>query len=218
MARPHLPWPILTLLAFSSFAALAFVAVRWRYSGLPAYHFLAWNLFLAWVPLAAACWAVRLRVRLLRLAAGSLWLLFLPNAPYILTDLLHLGQAPGAPLWFDLLLLLVNAFTGLLLGFVSLALLHSAVSARYGPAAGWLFATSSLALSSYGVYLGRFLRWNSWDLLLRPASVLGDTAALLGDPRPWVFSLALAGLLFASYALFALLPHLLPAERWRPAG
>lgn len=212
-ARPHLPLPVLFLLGFSSLAALAFVAVRWRYSGFPFYLFLVWNLFLAWMPLAAAWMVLKLRGLLPRLAVGSLWLLFLPNAPYILTDLLHLGRAPGAPLWFDLLLLLTYALTGLLLGFVSLAMLQNAVTGRYGQAAGWLFAISSLALSSYGVYVGRFLRWNSWDLLLRPGAVLGDTARLLGDPRPWLFSLALAGLLSASYALFALLPRLLyPAE------
>lgn len=223
--RPHLPLPVLVLLALSSLAALAFVAVRWRYSGFPFYLFLVWNLFLAWMPLAAAWMVLRLSGLLPRLVAGGLWLLFLPNAPYILTDLLHLGRAPGAPLWFDLLLLLAYALTGLLLGFVSLAMLHAAVARRYGAAAGWLFATGSLALSSYGVYVGRFLRWNSWDLLLRPGAVLGDTVRLLGDPRPWLFSLAFAGLLSASYALFALLPRFLsPAERdqrrgsMRPAG
>ncbi len=223
LTRPHLPLPVLVVLAISTLAALAFVAVRWRYSGFPFYLFLVWNLFLAWMPLAAAWLVLRLPGWLPRLAAGALWLLFLPNAPYILTDLLHLGRAPGAPLWFDLLLLLVYAFTGLLLGFVSLALLHSAVAGRFGPAAGWLFAIVSLALSSYGVYVGRFLRWNSWDLLVRPAAVLGDTARQLADPRPWLFSLAFAGLLIASYALFAFLPRLLAtAERGRgemhPAG
>jgi uncharacterized membrane protein len=216
LQRPHLP--VLVLLSFSSLAALAFVGVRWQYSGFPVYLFLVWNLILAWAPLAAAWMVLRLPGLLPRLAAGALWLLFLPNAPYILTDLLHLGGAPGAPLWFDLLLLLVYAMTGLLLGFVSLAMLHSAVASRFGPAAGWCFATVSLALSSYGVYVGRFLRWNSWDLLLRPGAVLGETAGLLGDPRPWFFSLAFAGLLVASYTAFTLLPGLHDAGRRRPAG
>lgn len=211
---PHLPLAALLLLGLISLAAVALVGARWRYSGFPAYFFLIWNLFLAWAPLAAAWWVLRLRGVLSRLVAGALWLLFLPNAPYILTDLIHLGRAPGAPLWFDLLLLLTYALVGLLLGFASLAMLHAAIAARFGQVAGWLFAAGSLALSSYGVYVGRFLRWNSWDLIFRPGTVMSDIVAALadplGDPRPWLFSIALAGLLAASYVLFTQLPRLVP--------
>lgn len=116
-------------------------------------------------------------------AAG--WLLFFPNAPYILTDLAHVTEwrtSRSVPPWFDLQLHVLFAVTGLLLGFASLRIMHELVRRFWGTTAGWLFSVISLGLAGFGVYLGRFLRWNSWDLVRSPVSLLGDVAQQLVDP------------------------------------
>jgi len=208
----------LFLLAGSSALSVALFAGRWAYTGAPAYRFIPWNLILAWVPVFFAWLAHRWRhYRLLMLLHGGLWLLFLPNAPYLLTDLIHLGKASGISLWYDLLLLLLFAFNGLFLGFFSLSLMQDLVTDLLGATIGWLFATTTLALSSFGVYLGRFLRWNSWDLLTRPHWLLRDILGLLRDPflhwRPWAFILLMALILCLGYGTLAAARQLGPVPR-----
>jgi uncharacterized membrane protein len=95
------------------------------------------------------------------LAFAFLWLLFLPNSPYLVTDLVHLKPRPSVPLWFDILLVQSFVLTGLLLGFLSVYLMHRLVTHAYGWKIGWLFTLLILALTGFGIYLGRFERWNS---------------------------------------------------------
>ena len=204
--------PILFVLFMASTLAVSLVAIRWVYSGRPVFLFLLWNLSLAWLPLILAMTAGALRrFPLLAILAGVAWLLFLPNAPYLLTDLLHLGRYDGAPFWYDMLTLLVFALTGLLLGFVSLEMMHGLVHERLGRITGWLFALAALALSSVGVYIGRFLRWNSWDALLRPADILADLWTLLHQPwvhrQAYIFSFGLATILVCVYLVLILIPR-----------
>lgn len=199
---------VLLTLTGASAVSTSLVAVRWWYTGVPAYLFLVWNLFLAWIPLLVSLSAVRWQRRILPFAMTvAVWLLFLPNAPYITTDLLHLGRwsHPGVPpLWYDLLMLLAFSLTGLWLGLTSLGAMHTLVSRRWGRLAGWLFAVSALSLSSLGVYVGRFLRWNSWDALTQPAGVLADLQAILLNPlanrSAWVFSTLFTLMLLSIYA------------------
>ena len=204
--------PVLLALLLASFLGTALVVVRWIYTGNPVYVFLLWNLFLAWLPLLAALPAPALRrFPPLLLGAGAVWLLFLPNAPYLLTDLMHLGRWGDVPFWYDLLLLLVFALTGLLLGFVSLDIMQTLVSDILGRFAGWIFAVTALALSSVGVYIGRFLRWNSWDALLQPTGVVADLLALLRQPwhhrSAYVFSIGLAAVLVFAYIVIQRTPR-----------
>ena len=105
--------------------------------------------------------------RLLPLAA--LWLLFLPNAPYLLTDLIHLGSRDDAPLWFDLVLFSAFAWTGAFLGFLSIYLMQVVVRRAHGALLGWALVGGSLLASGFGIYLGRSLRWNSWDFVTSPS-------------------------------------------------
>ena len=107
------------------------------------------------------------------------------NAPYILTDLLHLTRASNAPAWYDLALLLSCAGTGLLIGYLSLNDVEGIVARKFSPVVGWIFALVSLVLSGFAIYLGRFLRWNSWDVLFTPTLVLDIAAAVL-HPRDYV--------------------------------
>src|SRR5581483_11753385 len=167
-----------------------------------------WNLTLAWIPLVVAlvvydCY--RRGAGLLVLSpAIALWLIFLPNAPYIVTDFVHL-EPRGVPLWFDGALLSAFAQTGVLLGFVSLYLMHAVVRDRFGVPAGWLFALGALPLTSAGMYVGRFLQWNSWDVLVRPGQLLAQVAARV-DQATVVhaagLTLLLTALLAATYLAF----------------
>jgi uncharacterized membrane protein len=126
---------------------------------------------------------------IIQLPLFSLWLLFLPNAPYILTDILHLTRASHAPAWYDLALLLSCAGTGLLLGYLSLIDVQGIVARNFGRACSWIFAFVSLVLSGFAIYLGRFLRWNSWDVLISPTLLFEITDGLL---HPWAHGRAIA--------------------------
>jgi uncharacterized membrane protein len=127
------------------------------------------------------------------------WLVFFPNAPYILTDFLHLGSMGDiVPGWYDVLMLFWFAWTGLLLGVVSLYLMQDIVARAFGGAAGWGFVIAAAFLGSFGIYLGRFLRWNSWDLLRRPMPLAGELYGNVTDP-------ALQPRLLGFTLLFALL-------------
>lgn len=166
------------ILAFAALLAasalcVVLVEVRTRETEDPYYRFLVWNLILAWVPLALATAAyarARRRVDVLVLLLLALWLLFFPNAPYLLTDFIHLGEGP-APLWYDALMLSAFAWTGLLLGFASLYLVQMLLRAVLGATVAWLAVLGSLGIASLGVYIGRFVRFNSWDALLHPRQV-----------------------------------------------
>lgn len=145
--------------------------------------FLLWNLFLAWIPFlfAASAFAVR-RNGPASAGFGLLWLLFLPNAPYILTDLIHLKWVSGVPIWYDLSMFLSFAFTGLLLGLTSLNLMQTIVEERGGRLVGWFFVVVTMGMAGFGIYLGRFLRWNSWDVIINPLSLVEDLFLLVRHP------------------------------------
>ena len=165
---------VFVLLAGLSLLVVAMVAIRVSYTGDATYANLVWNLFLAWVPLGLALVVydgARRRLRGLWLATfAGLWLLFFPNAPYLLTDFIHLDEGP-APLWYDALMLSAFAWTGLLLGFASLYLVQMVLRRALGSRLAWVAAAGALALASVGVYIGRFIRFNSWDALLHPLRV-----------------------------------------------
>jgi uncharacterized membrane protein len=206
-------------LVFASAMSVALVAARIAWTGNIFYGFLIWNLFLAWVPLGFALLACEKYGETERptwtfLALVASWLAFFPNAPYVFTDLIHLTRRFYLQFWVDLALILVVALTGLVLGFVSLYLMQSVVTRILGRAASWLFVGGVAALSGFGIYLGRFLRLNSWDLILRPLVVsrsLGQWAVdPLEHPSPFAFPLLFATFLFIAYVMLYGLTHLQP--------
>src|SRR5207244_2346458 len=163
----------LTFLALLAASALCVATVEYRLhrTGDPFYRFLVWNLSLAWVPFTLALAAdarARRKLDLGVVALGVLWLLFFPNAPYMLTDFIHLQSSPTAPLWYDALMLSAFAWTGLLLGFASLYLMQMVWRRAAGSVLSWLGVVAALGLAGFGVYLGRFVRFNRWDALVRP--------------------------------------------------
>ncbi len=201
---------VLGALGLASAICVALELLRELHLGATGFRFLLWNLLLAWIPFAFALVVYdryRRGVPLARLAPAALiWLLFLPNAPYIFTDFIHLSAGPRSPLWYDGTVLSAFSWTGVLLGFVSLYLVHAVVRHRFGVLAGWATALAALTLTSAGVYLGRFLRWNSWDLIVRPGRRLGEIAPRLTDPaaltRAGATTLLLTVLLVATYGAF----------------
>jgi uncharacterized membrane protein len=208
--------PVLAALGLASLLCLVLVALRVAHSGTRVHAFLLFNLALAWLPALAALAAYNLRgrsraARASLLACGAVWLVFLPNAPYLVTDLVHLGPRPEVPLWYDVILLSTFAWTGLFLGLVSLAAMQAVVRRQLGGAAGWVFVVGSAALVGYGVYAGRFLRWNSWDVVRNPAPLVAGAAGYLRHPLAhWeatVFSLIVAAVFFVMYATALALAH-----------
>ena len=176
------------LLAGATVVSVAIWRFRMDYSGSGNYTFLIWNLFLAWIPFIISyfTYTVTLNRRWVYIfipVAAFLWLIFFPNAPYILTDFQHLASISGElPVWFDVMMLIWFSFTGVLLGMVSLFLMQEIVRREFGRWVGWGFVAMVTALSSAGVYVGRFLRWNSWDILRNPGGLAYYTIERIQDP------------------------------------
>jgi|TARA_B110000091_G_scaffold198097_1_gene226839 uncharacterized membrane protein len=190
------------LFAFSTLC-LVLSVIRVFASATPTFLFLNWNLFLAFIPWAlSSLLIIYPKLQEKKLAVITLlgtWLLFFPNAPYILTDLFHLKHVVSMPMWFDLLLILSFAWVGLLFGFMSLwdiekilkqYLIESRLKGllRYRFSVP-IFSSVLLFIGSFGIYLGRYLRWNSWDIIAEPFALIYD----IGDrfvnpfehPRTW---------------------------------
>lgn len=173
-------------------------------SGTNSFLFLNWNLFLAAIPWMATNYLVlKPKSKWKTSAILFLWILFFPNAPYILTDLFHLRFFTSAPIWFDLILVLSFAWTGLVFGFSSLNDLYNLglnwmSKKRLRPGISML-----LFLSAYGIYIGRYLRWNSWDIFTRPIVLFQEISAPFTDPfhhpKAWGMTLLLGILLNMMY-------------------
>ncbi len=196
------------LLAIASAICIALVAARILYAGTLGYTNLVWNLFLAWIPFVLAyiaymlSWQKPLTYIIIPVFA-FLWLIFFPNAPYILTDLQHLGQYSGhVPVWYDVILLVWFSWTGMLLGIVSLNLMQEIVKREIGRFAGWMFVLVVACLTSVGIYIGRFVRLNSWDILKNPLQIASSVTDWLEDP-----SLRSVGFI-ALYTLFFIFVYL----------
>jgi uncharacterized membrane protein len=180
--RSRLWLPVGVFVAASAWCGLLLVARRHAF-GAVDYRYLVWNLTLAWVPFVLSLLLVgayrRRHGRTELLALGAAWLVFLPNAPYVLTDFIHLGERHRL---FDSMVIASFAFTALALGFASLLLVQLVVTRLAGAATGWLVAVGALFLSSVGMYLGRVQRFNSWDVVSRPRLLAGTFADRLQDP------------------------------------
>jgi uncharacterized membrane protein len=193
---------IYAALALLSLFSVALIATRYLYSREPLFGGLIWNLFLAWIPFGLSIvlydrHRAGARPRSL-VPLAALWLLFLPNAPYILTDFKHLVPSPAVPLWVDVVVIAAPAWTGMLLGFLSLYLVQSVLRQLTGPRVAWVAAVAVLGLSSFGIYLGRVLRWNSWDVIANPR-ILRDLGSVVVDPRAIAMTVLLTGFLTLSY-------------------
>ncbi|MCW3083054.1 MAG: hypothetical protein JWP12_420 [Bacteroidetes bacterium] len=173
-------------MAISSALCVMLLYARVQWSGNLHYVFLVWNLFLAWVPFLCAFFLSEAknnnRSKYLLIALFGAWLLFFPNSPYIITDLFHLKQNMGIPLWFDLVLILSFAWNGLLLGFSSLLEVQRILKMYLNIKWVHLFIMGLMILCSFGIYLGRYPRWNSWDIISNPVALFADIFNMLIHP------------------------------------
>src|SRR5215213_7430561 len=193
------------LLAGATIFSIAVWRFRSDYSGTGHYAFLVWNLFLAWIPFVISYFVYtftlnRRQIFIVIPIAVFFWLIFFPNAPYILTDFQHLaGKWRELPVWYDVMMLIWFAFTGLLLGMVSLFLMQEVIRREFGRWVGWSFVALVTSLTSAGVYVGRFLRWNSWDILRNPVGLAAYTFERVQNPG--LQAIGFTGL-FAAFFLF----------------
>jgi uncharacterized membrane protein len=194
---------MLVSLAILSLFVVAMLGFRVFYTRSSDHIAIAWNLFLAWIPLVAALIIsdrARTGVSNAGLAAVAVvWLMFLPNAPYMITDLKYVGHSDRVPVLYDVLLLAAAAWTGLLLGLTSLLLIHAIARRFVGIVQAWALVVAVLALSSFGIYLGRIQRWNSWDVFVRPAALLDAAWNAMLHPRPIAMTILFTCFLVAMY-------------------
>ncbi|MDQ2690982.1 MAG: DUF1361 domain-containing protein [Chloroflexota bacterium] len=199
---------VFVLLNIACAVCVGLVLARVAYSESERHLGLIWNLFLAWIPFILAYFAHavswrRASLYLLMPLIAFLWLIFFPNAPYMLTDLQDLSRrASDAPLWYDVIVVGWSSWTGMLLGVISLYLMQDIIVRNFGHAAGWIFVFVVSALSSFGIYVGRFVRLNSWDILQNPAETAQEVLGIIIDPS---MRLAAFTLLYTFFFLFIFL-------------
>jgi len=177
-------------IAFLTAVCVVVRALRTQADIGPHYAFVGFNLFLAWIPLVLAyglSYSARSKPTWIALPPlAVLWIIFLPNAPYLVTDLVHLEEGVNA---VNVLLLSLLAITGVLLGVKSLKLVQGAVERLFGRTAGWRFVQGIAVLTAVGIYLGRVLRWNSWTVIHHPEVIVDAVVRSPDDPRRLMLAL-----------------------------
>lgn len=172
------------ILILCSLFSVGLISFRIIYTGHLLFVFLVWNLFLAYVPYAISKkmsgFPVKTKWKFLIYALG--WLLFIPNAFYIITDLFHLDMNEDVPLWYDLALLLSFAWNGLLFGILSVRQMERLFESNFNKKADLLFILPVMALNGFGVYIGRYLRFNSWDIIANPFQLINDIICMFIHP------------------------------------
>ncbi len=203
------PIKMITILSF--FSVLIWIGIVHK-TGRTNYYYLLWNLFLAWVPMFFAYLMYhRIYNHTERLNAWKFWglslfwLLFFPNAPYLITDLIHINERHAPSTWGDPLLFFSFALTGVMTGIVSLFIMRLNFQMYYSNKIGWIWTHLSILLCGFGIFLGRIQRWNSWDIVTRPDILIKDMVQQLDNPMAIYFTLgfsSLMGMLFLAMAPF----------------
>lgn len=241
-AHDHPQLTLLAALVLSSLLAMGLYFARIARTHVNPYNFFPWDLFLAWLPMLVAVGAYNLYHRqrsqggsptgsrlgsrrrwLIVLGLAAVWLLFMPNAPYLVTEFVNLrrgffggqgvprfdgqqqfsGVPPiTVPGWYDILMFVAFGWNGVFLGIASLFLMQEIVREIRGKVAGWLFALIALGLTSFGIYLGRFVRLNSWDVIAHPIQLLREIAGSALDPETYMFTAVFAVFIISTYLMF----------------
>jgi uncharacterized membrane protein len=179
--------------------------IRYIITDTRIFLFLNWNLFLAIIPFIISSYLIHKKIqnKSIILLMISAWILFFPNAPYILTDLFHLKNRGSAPIWFDLILILTFVWTGMTFGFMSLRHIEILIKPFTTPFQKNIVIILFLFLSSFGIYLGRFLRWNSWHIINKPILIFNDISDRVisptEHPRTWGVTILMGMLLNIIY-------------------
>jgi uncharacterized membrane protein len=169
------------ILSFSLITNVLLIVFRNVFLNSTDYYFLIWNLFLASLPLLISYRIIssfdikKIRTWILFL----LWILFLPNAPYIVTDFIHLESGPNQ-YWIDMLIIVLTAINGMMMGFISLKQIGSIISVYFSKPLTSAFEIIVITACAYGVYMGRFMRYNSWDIFIKPLVIARDIYHSIG--------------------------------------
>ena len=199
------------LLAFCAFIGLL-LFVRILYSGQLNYLFLLWNIFLAWVPffISSSFENINNKTKWKQFFIFCCWLAFFPNALYIITDLIHLEMKSNVPKWFDAILLFSSSVLGLMMAFISLYRVEKYLHKFFRRKMVTLLIITILFLGSFGVYLGRFLRWNSWDIISNPFQLILSVGHRIFSPfdhlQTWGITIILTVLFYLLYFSLKKLP------------
>jgi uncharacterized membrane protein len=207
---------LLILLALSLFAVILF-CLRVAFTHTLGFYFLNWNLFLAWIPFLCSISLSLLQAKLsnkqltrYKFVIGLLlvvWFLFLPNTFYVITDFIHLRVIASSTLWFDLLVILAYVIPATALGFAAVMHIDYLYLSKLKRVVKWSMLSVLFILNAFGIYLGRFLRWNSWDVLTNWQELFGDITDRFINPliypRTWVFTFTLGTMLVLSYMALA---------------
>jgi uncharacterized membrane protein len=193
------------LFSFFAFIGLL-IAARIFFSGNMDYLFLAWNLFLAWLPymISNGFGKMHLSHAWKQLLLFCTWIILFPNALYIVTDLIHLEDETAIPKWFDTILIFTSSIVGLIMAFISLMRVENYLGKKYDKKLIKWMVGGILFLGSFGVYIGRFLRWNSWDIISNPVGLLKEVGHRFIYPlaysRAWGITFILTTLFYLLYA------------------
>lgn len=200
-------WRLTYPLAIFSLVAIVLLLIRIIISGSYRYWFLPWNLLLAWVPVILAILLVQLLKRYpwsswRTVVTSVIWLLFLPNTFYLITDFIHLHDTKEVGLLFDVVILGMFAFTGFFLGFTALLLIHTELNKRVRASLANKVVLLIILASSFAIYLGRYLRWNSWDVITNPFNIIFDLADRLGSPGDYPLTFVTTSMFFVVISTF----------------
>ena len=197
MQRPYLSARVKLGLALgvSSLASLGLYLMGAWSNHDYAFNYLPWNLMLAWVSLFITLWLERTLHRNLwsswyALVLTGLWLVLLPNTFYMISDFVHIQEVSRVDLLYDVVMFSSFIFNGVFLGLISLFIVHWELAKRVATRTAVTFMGIILLLCSFAIYIGRELRWNTWDILTNPSSVLFDVSDRVLNPRehPGAFS------------------------------
>lgn len=197
------------LLASSGFSCLLLLG-RMIATGSLEYIFLPWNLFLAFVPYCITWWMARnvsiIENKIKLFIALTAWLLFIPNSFYIITDLVHFTHIRTAPKWFDLLMIFSFAWNGILCGIISLRRVETFIALLRGKQFPVLIVFGVMWLCAFGVYIGRFLRYNSWDVITDPFALAGEILNMIIHPyaNGYAWGMTLCYSIFMTFIYFTI--------------
>ncbi len=214
---------LLKTLLLSSLASLLLLIIRVAVSGNLKFWFLAWNLFLAWMPLlfALGLWLNLSKKPLLHwqnVALGILWLGFLPNSFYLMSDLIHLQSSGETSVLYDVAMIMSFVINGLILGYLSTFMVHMELKKRLSTVKTNTILALVFLACGFAIYLGRYLRWNTWDIVVNPAGLLFDLSERVINPVvhvqtyvvTFVFFVLISSIYLVVYELIGLL------QRFRP--
>jgi uncharacterized membrane protein len=195
------------ILLLSSCFGIVLLTTRIIVTGSLMYGFLVWNLFLAYVPFVVTNGLIKnqrwLKNRFKAVCLFLFWLLFIPNSFYIITDLFHLDKGKSAPQWFDLALIFSFAWNGLMIGILSIREMERIIELQVKSNLKWFFVYAVMWLNALGIYIGRYLRFNSWDIITNPFQLAGDIVYLgihpLRNDKAWAMIICFAILMTLIY-------------------